>query len=370
MPYLIRGSEDSRTPVQHSNDIFEQYLTQFSLNSLMGKKDSGRPIIVDDTLKGKAGDKVVYHFIPQYRGSGIVGQNKTITGNEKTLDEMTDSFKLEYVAQAFKKKGKMTDKRMIWDFRKEAKKQLSSWFTDASEVWTFDALTGLLTNGLDYIAGFDPVLGKGGDSVNLVNGVGRCVRASGASACALVDPSSTSNTALLSTMTSSDVMNTYLLDELSLLALEANSKYAIAPIKLNSNNEEMYILILSKQAARTLRQDSRFEKYAVARIQSGISADKDPIISKAMGIWGNLILMETSRIRKFQNSDGSKVLSRNLLLGANAAAMCWAETLDYREESSDYGNQLGSVADEIRAQKKLVFDGVDQGVMQVITWSK
>jgi len=369
MACFIRGTDDDRTPVQHSNDIFEQYLKNFSLLPLMGSKDSGRPIITDDTLKGKPGDTVVYHFIPQNDDDGIVGQNKTITGNESTLDEMTDSFKLEYVAKAFKKKGQLTDKRIIWDFRKQAKNQLANWYKARSEVWMFDALTGLITNGLDYITGYNPKTGLGGDGVALVNGEGRCVRADGANSWATVAAASSTNTALLAAMDTTDVMNTYLLDELSRLAVEGNGTYAIAPYKLNSNGEEMYVLIMSKQAARTLRQDSRFEKYAVARITSGISAEKDPIISKAMGIWGNLILMETSRIRKFQNTDGTKVFSRNLLLGANAAALCYAQTLDYREELSDYGNQLGMCADEIRAQKKLVFDGVDQGVMQVITSS-
>ena len=75
--------------------------------------------------------------------------------------------------------------------------------------------------------------------------------------------------------------------------------------------------------------------------------------------------MEDEYISHVKND--SVDVARNLLLGANAAAMIWAQTTDYREEYFDYMNEIGVVADEIRGQKKLTFDGVDVGVMQVLT---
>lgn len=66
---------------------------------------------------------------------------------------------------AFAKRGKLTTKRLIWDFRSEAKSQLSNWFTDQNNVWSFDALTGYLANGFDYIPEKDRA------TTPLVNGV-------------------------------------------------------------------------------------------------------------------------------------------------------------------------------------------------------
>lgn len=364
MAHLLRGYGDDRTPVQHSNDIFKESLRSFQLSKFIGKKDSGMPIIVDDTLKGRsAGDTVVFHFIPQYKGGGIYGQNATITGNEKSLDEYLDHIKMDQVALAFKKKGKMTNKRMIWDFRAEAKKQLANWFTDMNNVWSFDALTGYLTDGFDYI----PENAR--RTTPLVNGVGRCVRADATDGFTMVAPAGTSDNALLGDMADVDKINTDLLDELSIVAKQGNPKYRLAPVKMSSNNKEMFFLLVSLQAGRDLRHDEKFQKHALSLVQAGISADKDPFVSGSIGVWNNLIIMESEYICQTAKPDGSNRIARNLMLGKNAMAMIWGQTTDYREEWMDYQREIGSAADEIRGQKKLVFDGVDQGVIQIVTAS-
>lgn len=362
MAHLLRGYGDDRTPVAHSNDIFKEHLRKFQLSKLIGKKNSGMPVVVDDTLKGKAaGDTVVFHFIPQYKGPGLYGQNITITGNEKSLDEFIDTIKIDQVAMAFAKRGKLTTKRLIWDFRSEAKSQLSNWFTDQNNVWSFDALTGYLANGFDYIPEKDRA------TTPLVNGVGRCVRASSTNGYELVAPENTSDQKLLETLKATDLINTQLLDNLTIVAKHGNDKYQLAPVRMNSNGKEMYFLLLSLEAARDLRQDSRFEKHALSLVQAGLDPAKDPFVSGALGVWGNVILLESEYIHKIVKADKSVAVSRNLLLGANAMAMIWAQTTDYREEWKDYQREIGIAADEIRGQKKLVFNGVDQGVIQVPT---
>jgi hypothetical protein len=358
MAYLLRGYEDDRTPIQHSSDIFSEHLRNFSLTKLLGKKDSGMPIITDSKLKGNAGDTIVYHFIPQNKTDGIYGQEATMVGNEETLDEYTDKITIDQVRKGFKKKGKLTDKRLIWDARKEFKKQLSNWYADQNNIWVHAALTGYCLDGFNILKGAAKA------ETALVNGEGRCVAANKTNKFKLVAPEKTSDKGVLTELTNADTINTYMLDELSIIAKQGNGKYRMAPVKM-SNGKEMFFLLLDMKAARDLRQDARFDKHALSLVEAGISPDKDPFVSGAIGIWQNLIIMEDEYISHVKND--SVDVARNLLLGANAAAMIWAQTTDYREEYFDYMNEIGVVADEIRGQKKLTFDGVDVGVMQVLT---
>jgi hypothetical protein len=358
MAYLLRGYEDERTPIQHSTDIFKEHLRSFELNKLLGKKDSGMPIITDSKIKGNAGDTIVYHFIPQNKTDGIYGQEATMIGHEETLDEYLDKITIDQVRKGFKKKGKLTDKRLVWDARAEFKKQLANWFADQNNVWVHAALSGYCKDGFNIL--------KGEEKANtpLVNGKGRCVAANKTSKFKLVAPEQTSDNGVLTQLTNADIINTYLLDELSIIAKQGNSKYRIAPVRM-SNGKEMFFFIVDMKTARDLRQDARFDKHALSLVEAGISPEKDPYVSGAIGIWQNLIIMESEYISHVKND--SVDVARNLLLGANACAMIWAQTTDYKEEKFDYENQLGVTADEIRGQKKLTFDGVDVGVMQVLT---
>jgi hypothetical protein len=58
-------------------------------------------------------------------------------------------------------------------------------------------------------------------------------------------------------------------------------------------------------------------------------------------------------------------IARNLLLGADAAVMAYAQTLNYMEKKFDYDREMGVAADEIRGIKKLDYDGVDLNIAQV-----
>ena len=168
MSYFIRDTGSNLTPLQHSYEIFKQYILNNYFSTLTGRRGSGSPIIIDDALfKGKgAGDVGRYHFIPQYKGEGIEGQNPSITGNEKSLDEFYMDFRVDQIAQAFSKKGKMTDLRTIWNFREEFKNQLAEWFRDRTESDLVDALTGYITDGVS----------RQTDTTKLINGEGRCFR--------------------------------------------------------------------------------------------------------------------------------------------------------------------------------------------------
>lgn len=375
MGYFIRDVGDGRTPVQHEKDLFKQYIMNTVFSNYMGKKGSGKSIIMD----GKAfsgmgnGDTRKYHFVPQYMGTGIRGQNKSIEGNEKSISEFVTEIRVDQVIQAFRKKGKLTDLRTIINLRNEFKDQLTNWFKIWTEFDIIDALTGYMYDGASYIDGFsrDEETGmvmidaKGAAMTNpLVKGEGRCFRpdyANNKFSVVNVSEANSSNDALLKDMTAGDIMNTQLLDELQALAKTAG-KYPIKPVRLQ-DGREYYILILHPTAAKQLRADERWEKRVLANYQGCRSLENDPIATGAMGVWEKIIVKEADYIPSIGN--GTVNIARNLLLGADAAVMAWAQTINYVEKEFDYNTEMGVMADEIRGIKKLDFNGVDLNIAQV-----
>jgi hypothetical protein len=139
------------------------------------------------------------------------------------------------------------------------------------------------------------------------------------------------------------------------------------PVRVGKNGEEFFILFVDLRAARDLKSDPRWENKAYSVIERGIG--DDPLATGALGTWDNVIVKTNERIKRFTVDGGTNTYARNLLVGADAAVLAWASTIDYTEELIDHGRQLSCAANEIRGQKKLTFDGVDMGVMQVITAS-
>lgn len=375
MGYFIRGTGDGRTPVEHEREIFKQYIKGTVFSELMGKRGSGKSIIMDGKqFAGMgAGDTRLFHFVPQFMGAGIRGQNKSIEGNEKTIAEFTTKITVDQVAQAFRKKGKLTDMRVIFNLRSEFKDQLANWFKFNTEFDIIDALTGYMTDGANYLPGFSrdeetgmiTIEAKGAAMTTpLVKGEGRCFRPDyegGKFTNVVVKEEDTSNEALLADMTKEDVMNTKLLDGLQNLAKSAG-KYPMKPVRL-SDGREYYILMLHSTAAEQLRADARWEKRVLASYQGARTLENDPIATGAMGIWEKIIVKEADYIPSISNDKVS--VARNLLLGADAAVMAWAQTLNYVEKKFDYDREMGVAADEIRGVKKLDFNGVDLNIAQV-----
>lgn len=363
MAQFILGTGQAVTPLQHSLDIFKHYILTYYFATLTGKRGSGKPIIIDDQLfagRGK-GDVGRYHFIPQVYGDGIEGQNASITGNEDTLAEYYMDLRIDQIAKAFAKKGKMTSKRMIWDYRAEATSQLKEWFRWRTELDIVDGLTGIITDGATRLSG------AALDSTDLVNGSGRCIRpdyASSKFSALAVAAADTDTTSLLSAINATDTMNTQLLDNLQDFAKTGNSTYPIKPIRAN-NGEEYYMLVLHPKAAISLRSDERWEKRALAAMTGKGSLEGDPIATGAIGVWEKIIVKEANFVKTHTNSGGTVKIARNLLLGAEAAVMAYGQNLDYSEELRDHKREISIAADEIRGIKKLVFNGVDMNVAQV-----
>lgn len=373
MATFVRGTDSADkelTPLKHGLNIFRQYIKNCMMTRYTGKKDSGMPIIVDDTLTGSSGDTVRFHFIPQNDTEGIKGQNKSVKGNEDTIEEFYTDMTLDIMNKAFKKKGKMTGIRIIWKWRNEVKTQLANWFGKRHDVWLIQALTGIMINGFDVVA--DSAM----DTTVFTNGAGRCMIPDATNDVKIIktdaDIAKTTNTLLTTVtgsgglgLTSASKLTVRMIEELQILASDGNEDdkdYRIEPFKM-MNGDEVFLLMVDKRVARDLKQDSDYKTYRLALVESGHK--KDPIATGALCMIDNVIIVQCDHIVSFKK--GSNRYARNLFMGANAAAVGWAQKVDYDEDHDKIESITVMKGDEIRGQTKLTFNGVDVGVAQVIT---
>jgi len=363
--FVIRGADSALTPIQHSTNIFHSYLAQMILAPYIGKRGSGKPIIVDDTLKKGRGESVRFHFIPQNVTDGILGQNASIRANTESLDEYYVDLTVDQMTKAFASKGKMTEQRMIWEFRTEATQQLTNWWAEQTERLLLLAGAGFVS-GMPtdvgayalYTRYYDPT-----NTTDAVTGAGRCIRASGITASAQMSAANSDNTALYAAMTVNDKMSPKLITDASLMATFGGT-YRISPIRVGPNGEKFYVLFVHKYAARDLREHPDWQNRVIGLAEKGL--DNDPIATGALGVWDNVIVKSSELLPTFGLA-GTKVFARNLLMGADAVALGWAQNLDYTEENDTFDNIMRVKADEIRGQRKITFNGCDMGVAQVIT---
>jgi len=370
MAFLIREADSALTPVQHSNKIFTEHLKLMSLFNASGQQGSGMPIVMDFELKGKAGETVVHHFIPHAYASPLRGQKKTIIGNENSTEEFKLEVKVNEVNFPFRKKGKMTDQRLIYSARAEMSRQITNHFAQYNEDQLFKVMSGI-----DFEDDDQTAWEAATDTNDRVSGASRCIRADGANGATEVTSANSDNVALVAAMSSTDTMSPYLIESAAVMVRTADATsndsassvtntYKMHPIRIGKNNEEFFILYVSLEVAKTLRFNADWLAHVYALDERGL--EDSAIASGALGVWGNVIVKPSERIIRISDGSGG-FYYRNLLLGADAVFSGWVQTLDYTEELWDHERELSSNGSEIRGEKKITFNGVDCGVAQVIT---
>ena len=373
MAAYVRDTGDTKNPVTHDKKLFHETLRLTSLRGFIGKKGSGKPIIIDTQLRGKAGDTVRYEFIPHNYADGLFGQDVTILGNESSMTSYSLDVVIDEVNHAMRKKGKMTDQRIIWSAREEMRRMIVNLKAQYNEDAYFRTLTGITSTDE---TGADKLVT---DTTDRVQGSYRCWRASGSNSSAVVTAANSDNVALDTAMTIADKFSPQLLDEAkaTLASLDAedtsNISYRMKPIKVGKNNEEFYVAFLSPIACKDLRYNPEWQAHAYSGAQRGLTGKDDLIAHGAVGVWNNIIVKESQHVRRFNSTETTFKFARNLLLGADAMVSAWAQTLMFTDEMIDHGRELSMNGGEIRGEVKVSFPGndgstqVDMGVAQLVS---
>jgi len=140
MAYTEFQSGHPLSPVIWERELAAEAIQQTYVWSFMGK--GANALLVNKTdFSTKAGDKLVMGLRPQLTGRGTTGDD-TLHGNEEALVTYSDQFVINQLRHAVISKGRMSEQRVAFNMRNEAKEGLADWFATRFDTWFFNQIGG------------------------------------------------------------------------------------------------------------------------------------------------------------------------------------------------------------------------------------
>ena len=211
---------------------------------------------------------------------------------------------IDQLRQSIKLKGLMTEKRVAFNMRNDARSQLTDWMSFNEDQAIFAQL-----NTADLVK-----------AAALTGGVG---------------------------LTYDNIVDIKKEAQFPSAANIATGKKTrkLEPIKIE-NGEEVFVLGVNPTDAAAFRKSDDFKNFNQNGMMRGSS---NPIFTGALGVFSNVIIHEHS----------SFVAGQPVLMGANAALLAYGKEIMYGEEEFDYGNQTGFMIGSVRGVALAKHDGTE-----------
>jgi N4-gp56 family major capsid protein len=332
-----------------SKKLFTEALKATYFSRFMSKGTGNIVQIKDETSKG-AGDKITFGLRMQLTGDGVQGDG-TLEGNEESLTTYADAVYIDQLRHAVRSAGKMSEQRVPFSVREEAKDGLRDWWQDRLDTWFFNQLAGNTATGLGTkFTGNQAALAP--DSTHVIRGGG---------------------VATDELLVSSGTFNLNLIDKC--VEKAKTLTVPLRPVKVGGKDKfVMFLHPYQVYDMRTTTSDGQW-----LDIQKACSMGKgtdNPIYDGSLGEYNGVILHESTRIPLGVNSTTSATVAntrRAVFCGAQAAVMAYGKDdsgeMSWTEELFDYGNQLGVSAGMIAGLKKTRFNSLDFGTIAVPTYA-
>ena len=329
--------------------LFQEALKEAYCSRFMGT-DTRSVIQVREELSKSAGDRITIGLRMQLSGDGVQGDG-TLEGNEEALVTYTDNVFINQLRHAVRSGGKMSEQRVPFSVRNEAKNGLKDWWTNRLDTAFFNQVCGYTAQADTRFTGNQAAIAPSSNNV---------VRA----AAAANDQS----------LTSTDTFTLSLIDK----AVEkaATNSPMIRPIVIDG--EDKYVMFLHDYQVTDLRISTSsgqwldIQKAAMAGAQSS----KSPIFTGALGEYNGVVLHKANRVTNGVNASSGAAITtvkRAVLCGAQAALFAYGgengREMSWVEELFDYENQLGVSAGMTFGLKKAVFNSQDFGTVVVSTYA-
>lgn len=313
----------------------ETFLLQFA------GTDANSLIQIKTEVNKDAGDRITFGIRQQLRGGGISGDS-TLEGNEEALETYTQNVFIDQLRHAVRSGGKMSEQRVPFSVRNEARDGLADWWSDRLDFWWFNQMCGVSTQADLRYTGMQAAVAPDADHM-VFGGV------------------STASEASLSASTA----DRFTLSIIDRAVEKAKTRVnVLRPIRIGS--EKFWVAFLNPLQVTALRTNTNtgqwldIQKAAMAGMRSADS----PIFTGALGVYNKVILHESTRVPLLNTGAAGAQVARGVLAGAQACCMAFGRgygknTFSWKEELFDYENQLGVGAGCIGGLVKTRFNGSD-----------
>jgi N4-gp56 family major capsid protein len=329
-------------------DLMKETLKKTYALQFMSKGKDSLCTIKTDLTTSDGGDRIRVGIRSQLQGAGVKGDN-TLEGNEEALETFYQDVFIDQLRHAVRSRGKMSEQRVPFSVRAEARDGLADWWSERIDRWFFNQLCGNTAEGDDRYYGFNAPVAPDADHVSY----GR---------------SGSTSEGSLSDSTVARMNLTYIDTAVEKAKLAKN---ALRPITINGRKH--FVMFLHPFQVTDLRVNTtagQWQALQQAAIEGGKISD-NPIFTGALGMYNNVVLHESVRI---PTSPSNASVKRAVICGAQALSIAFGRKFGknvfaWKEELFDYDNQLGVAAGCQAGMIKTRFDGSDYGTIVVPTWA-
>lgn len=322
------------------NQFFAEYVRANRFKRYMGM-GTNSIIQVKKDLAKKAGDGITIPLIVKLEGAGVTG-NSTLEGNEEALGNYGHKIDIDTRRHAVA----VTDHDQQFtgiDLRNAAKDQLKTWAMSKLRTDIITALGSI--NGTAYGSATegakDTWVAANSDRVIFGDGT-----VGGYS----------DHSADLLTVTSSMT-----LDRATVSAARAKAEMAdpgIRPVTVGEDSEN-FVMFVGSGAFRDLKNDLAGN---LANAQE--RGDGNPLWRDGDLMWDGVVIRKIPEIAAIGTVGASSArVEPYYLCGAQALGVAWAQTTKSTTDTRDYGFVKGVGVHEMLGVEKLVYNGVQHGVV-------
>lgn len=337
------GVNDAEAVKLWSRKTVHEALKMCFAGKFMGTSSNALCTIKDELNKSE-GDRIRNILRMQLTGRGIQGDN-TLEGNEEALVTYTDNIVIDQLRHAVRSGGKMSEQRVPFSVREEARMALQDWWANTFDYWFFNQISGNAAVTDTRLTGNQAVTSP--DSSHIIY-AGAATAESNLSA------------------NSSQTFSLAIIDKAVLAAR------TLTPVIRPINNQQepgkhQFVMFISPEQHYDLRRNTATLEWGDIQkqvIAGGSSAQKNPLLSGALGVYNGVILHETFRLPLITTGSGANTGGRAVFCGAQAACIAFGRNygksrLRWNEELFDYGNQLGVSTGIIGGLKKSIYNSSD-----------
>lgn len=354
------------------SDFFTEYVRDNRFRPYMGRWDSSAlmPILVKYELTS-GGKTVNIPLITRLKGNGVQGTARLI-GNEEAMGNFNKSITVNWNRNAVTVK-KPEEHWTEMDLRRAAKMTLKTW---AAEGLRDDLITGFMAvDGTSFLKGksaddtgsavLTPLAAYLAQSEATKNAF-LAANADRYLFGAAVANNSSNNHAnsLLNVDTTSDKLSPDIVSLAKMRALESDPH--IRPFKTEDDmGREFYVMFTGSRGFRDLkRSDAIRQANREARPRE---VGSNPIFQDGDLIWDGVIIREVPEMPTVTGVGASTSdVSMAVLCGAQALGVAWGQEPKSRVKAEDdYGFENGVGIEECRGVSKLIYNGVQHGMVSV-----
>ena len=356
---------------------FEEYVRTSRFLPYMGAGYS-MPIVTKYELEEQAGKTINIPLLTRLKSNGVYN-NGILEGKEEALGNYNMPVSIQWVRNGVTV-PKSTQYKTEINLLNAARPRLKTWSAENLRDWIIKMMSAFWYNGANYpaVAVYDvdgntvraaagateknAHLTANNDRTLFGNAVGNTVAGNFASS--------------LSNVTSAMKMST----SIAMLAKELaeNADPHIRPFQVDdSEAREYFVCFLGSRAFRDLQNDSAMiAANRDARAREAMGMDRNPLFQDGDLIYEGIIFRKVPEITQiltkssaFATAGGSSIsVEPGFLCGAQALAVAWGQQpTAITNLLPDYRFRPGVATEELRGVEKLVFNNVQQGMVNFYT---